>query len=478
MQQEVNENDLNSSDQANNAILGESPSTTRSRKVKPTRLTTLPSRKDIKQMFSGIKIAGHTTTGRNSEELIPLPSDKSGNLSSEPKSQADEVTRRLHLSHIPRTLPGRDEQFSLIVSELSAAIRNKTGSCMYISGTPGTGKTITVRHAVSTIFSWMKQGSINEFRYIEINGMRTTTQDIIYEMIWEGMTLEPTSKKQALERLTKLFHNREEDSNRIPTVILVDELDQLLEKNVECVYNLFNWPTMPNSNLIVIAIANTMDIPERHLSNKTSSRLGLTRILFPGYSTEELVDIVTKRVEDNSLISKEAIEFACRRVAAVRGDARRVLHICEKAIEMKQSKQKDKDSVANIADVRAAMAESTEINARSFLRSLPLSCHLALAAICNLVRRRNNKESTIEEVIDECKNVCQMSANKLAEEQIFAELFESGRQLPTLMGAISLLVRSGIVTKSMTPGLLMGKVKLNISATDIQTALQDILDSL
>ena len=58
------------------------------------------------------------------------------------------------------------------------------------------------------------------------------------------------------------------------SVVLVDELDLLVNKNQKVIYNLFDWPFHPHSRLIVIAIANTMDLPERLLANKVSSRLG------------------------------------------------------------------------------------------------------------------------------------------------------------------------------------------------------------
>lgn len=60
----------------------------------------------------------------------------------------------------------------------------------------------------------------------------------------------------------------------IQSILVMDELDQLVTKKQTLIYNMFNWPTRPDSNLIVIAIANTMDLPERVLSNKVASRLG------------------------------------------------------------------------------------------------------------------------------------------------------------------------------------------------------------
>lgn len=53
----------------------------------------------------------------------------------------------------------------------------------------------------------------------------------------------------------------------------MDELDQLLTAKQDVVYNFFNWPTMRDSQLFVIAIANRMDLPQ-HLAAKIKSRLG------------------------------------------------------------------------------------------------------------------------------------------------------------------------------------------------------------
>ena len=47
----------------------------------------------------------------------------------------------------------------------------------------------------------------------------------------------------------------------------------LWNKKQSVLYNLFDWPTRPNSRLIVLAVANTMDLPERVMSSRVSSRL-------------------------------------------------------------------------------------------------------------------------------------------------------------------------------------------------------------
>jgi origin recognition complex subunit 1 len=49
------------------------------------------------------------------------------------------------------------------------------------------------------------------------------------------------------------------------TVVLLDELDMLLSRDQSVLYNLFGWPQASGARLVVIGIANTLDLPERLL---------------------------------------------------------------------------------------------------------------------------------------------------------------------------------------------------------------------
>jgi origin recognition complex subunit 1 len=40
----------------------------------------------------------------------------------------------------------------------------------------------------------------------------------------------------------------------------MDELDQLVTPKQDVIYNSFNWPTLVDSKIVVIAVANTMDL--------------------------------------------------------------------------------------------------------------------------------------------------------------------------------------------------------------------------
>ena len=180
---------------------------------------------------------------------------------------------KLHVSAVPTALPCREEAFETVYSNLEAAISDGTGSCIYISGTPGTGKTATVKEVVATLNAAVAAEELDDFIFVEINGMKVTDPYQSYSLLWEALRGNRVSPSQALDLLEREFNNP--TPRRVPCVVLMDELDQLVTKNQSVMYNFFNWPGLPHSRLIVLAVANTMDLPERTLSNKISSRIGL-----------------------------------------------------------------------------------------------------------------------------------------------------------------------------------------------------------
>jgi origin recognition complex subunit 1 len=179
---------------------------------------------------------------------------------------------QLHVSSVPAALPCREEEFSTVYSHLEAAITEGSGSCIYISGTPGTGKTATVREVVAQLQASVQAEELDDFIFVEINGMKVTDPHQSYSLLWQALRGDRVSPSHALELLEREFSAP--SPRRVPCVVLMDELDQLVTKNQSVMYNFFNWPGLRHSRLIVLAVANTMDLPERTLSNKISSRLG------------------------------------------------------------------------------------------------------------------------------------------------------------------------------------------------------------
>jgi len=108
-------------------------------------------------------------------------------------------------------------------------------------------------------------------------------------------------------------------------VILIDELDGLLTKRQTLLYNLFDWPCYQNSKLLVVAISNTMDLPER-MNPKISSRIGNNRLVYLPYNLDQIRTILQSRLQEfQSIFEPKSLEFIARKISAYSGDIRRSL---------------------------------------------------------------------------------------------------------------------------------------------------------
>jgi origin recognition complex subunit 1 len=367
---------------------------------------------------------------------------------------------QLHVSSVPAALPCRENEFSEVYTHLERAITAGTGSCIYIAGTPGTGKTATVREVVAQLNAAVLADELDDFIFVEINGMKVTDPHQSYSLLWEVLRGDRVSPAHALDLLEREFSTP--SPRRVPCVVLMDELDQLVTKNQSVMYNFFNWPGLRHSRLIVLAVANTMDLPERTLSNKISSRLGLHRITFPGYSHAQLIQIVESRLANvpNNIVHPDAIQFASRKVAAVSGDARRCLDICRRAVEIAEAEAQRtatadglgsgdtslsvpatpsktgrgakaqgtpaKNTVrpkpmVTIATIKQAIAEATSSPLQRYLRSLPLSAKVFLAALLARVRRSGVSDALVGDVLDEARRLALMTELPAVREVLLLE---------------------------------------------------------
>ncbi|KAK2011250.1 ATPase [Colletotrichum eremochloae] len=336
---------------------------------------------------------------------------------------------QLHVASVPTSLPCRESEFSLVYSHLEAAIADGIGSCIYIAGTPGTGKTATVREVISRLEDCVRADELDDFIFVEINGMKITDPHQSYSLLWEALKGERVSPTQAIDLLEREFNNP--NPRRTPCVVLMDELDQLVTKNQSVMYNFFNWPGLQHSRLIVLAVANTMDLPERTLSNKISSRIGLTRITFPGYNHEQLMRIIQSRLEcvPGNVVEPDAIQFASRKVAAVSGDARRVLDICRRAVELAEadscaesassshkgrrflasnSKAPGSPGMVTIATIKRAINEATANPMQQYLRSLAFGPKLLLSSLLVKIQRSGTIETTFGDVMEELYRIMKL----------------------------------------------------------------------
>ncbi|KER28896.1 hypothetical protein T265_04361 [Opisthorchis viverrini] len=315
---------------------------------------------------------------------------------------------------VGESLPGREQEFDSIYTFISGKLLQGTGGCMYISGLPGTGKTASVNAVLAAMTDVRDQRAT--FQKITVNGMQVNDPKQVYAQILQQLTGQLLPAKQAAQQLEREFcssglrQSHREKSNLPPVVLVIDELDLLCTRRQDVLYNLFDWPTRPRGrrSLIVLAIANTMDLPERLLHPRVASRLGLTRLTFAPYSHEQLVHIVQSRLigSGSSSFQEKALELAARKVAAVSGDVRRALDICRRAAEMvPQSKSKKEIGIEHI---NAALKEMFTTPKLCAIQACSLYEKLFLRALIAEFQARSTEEARLDRCILQMCALCRL----------------------------------------------------------------------
>ncbi|NXG14445.1 ORC1 protein, partial [Grallaria varia] len=400
-------------------------------------------------------LPGTPKTPRNATPEIPRRS----HATQKPASVLEEARLRLHVSAVPECLPCREEEFQDIYNFVESKLIDGTGGCMYISGVPGTGKTATVHEVIRCLQQAAENDELPAFQLVEINGMKLTDPHQAYVQILELLTGQKVTATHAAVLLAKLFSTP--GPKRKTTVLIVDELDLLWTHKQKVMYNLFDWPTQKHSRLIILAIANTMDLPERIMMNRVASRLGLTRMSFQPYTYKQLQQIISSRLKGVKAFEEDAIQLVSRKVAALSGDARRCLDICRRATEICEfAKQKRSPEIVRMAHVTEAIDEmfsSPYINA---IRNASLHEQIFLKAILAEFRRAGVEEATVQQVYHQHVALCRME----------------GMQSPSVSEMMAICSRLGacrLLLLEASSKYLHMRVRLNLSQDDVMYALRE-----
>ncbi|XP_017886459.1 origin recognition complex subunit 1 [Ceratina calcarata] len=371
-----------------------------------------------------------------------------------PATPLQEARSRLHVSAVPKSLPCREEEFNNIFTFLRGKLEDKSGGCMYISGVPGTGKTATVNEAVRCLQKLIMKGELADFDYVAINGMKLTEPRQAYVQILKQLDGRVTTWEQAYRILDKRFHT----ANSKMTLLLVDELDFVCTKRQDVVYNLLDWPTKSTAQLVVITIANTMDLPERVLMGRVTSRLGLTRLTFQPYNYKQLQEIVMSRLKDFRGFRAEAVQLAARKVSAVSGDARRALDICRRAMEIAESQNAEMISLQNVTQAVSEMIASAKVQAIKHCSKME---QIFLQAMSAEVTRTSIEEAYFIDVFRQLESICSFD----------------GIEIPSVTEVLAVCGRLGanrLLICEHSRNDIYQKILLNVSPDDIHYAIQEL----
>ncbi|KAK4659149.1 AAA ATPase [Podospora pseudocomata] len=251
----------------------------------------------------------------------------------------------------PGQLIGRDDERAKMKGFLSRCTTSKPSGCLYVSGPPGTGKSAMVNRITDETVSESADSSIKK-AYINCMSAKSS-KDLYYTLLDQLVTPEDQetdlSETDVVEALQKLFVPKKKSTSNKVYLIVLDEIDHILTLDPESLYRVFEWSLQPTgSRLLMVGIANALDLTDRFLPRLKSRNLKPEILPFLPYTAPQVKNIITTRLKsllpanhpDQNFIPffhPAAIELCSRKVSTQTGDLRRAFEVCRRAIDLVES---------------------------------------------------------------------------------------------------------------------------------------------
>lgn len=235
--------------------------------------------------------------------------------------------RVLTADYLPNKLVHRDGERQEIARNLRPILEDGWPNDMLLYGPPGTGKTAMARYVVEEL----KKEKFVQSSYVNCFSQKSRFE-IFYELLDEKVTTprDSTSTEKVIEKF-------EEKVRKKPTVLIIDELDQINDDDI--IYELSRF-----KKTAIIYIANDQNVFS-HFEGRVRSRItGLKNIRFRKYSTDELTDILELRSEHG--LREGTLETSQLRSLASNadGDARMALNSLRFAAREAENREEEKIS--------------------------------------------------------------------------------------------------------------------------------------
>ncbi|MEM7813577.1 MAG: AAA family ATPase [Candidatus Aenigmatarchaeota archaeon] len=237
----------------------------------------------------------------------------------------------LSASFVPETVLHRDSEIRALSAALAPALKGFKPNNVFIYGTVGTGKTITVRYVLNEL-SKAAAATKQPVKTIYINCKMKHTTDTEYRLLVAllrefGVVAPETGLS------TSCLYRKFSDvvKNRI-VIIALDEIDSLVRKSGdEFLYNL----SRADAKISLIGITNNL-MWRNELDIRVKSSLAEEELTFNPYNAAQLADILRARAKAAFSIDVDDVVInKCAALAAQEhGDARRALELLRTAAEV------------------------------------------------------------------------------------------------------------------------------------------------
>ncbi|XP_073114811.1 cell division control protein 6 homolog isoform X2 [Elaeis guineensis] len=260
-------------------------------------------------------------------------------------SQMQAVKEALHVATAPTNVACRKDEQKRILEFCKACIEQEKAGSLYVCGSPGTGKSLSVDKVKDLLAVRSKEVGFQSLDTLAINCTSLTNTSKIFSKILEKFHYckKTSDGFSPLQHLQNLFSHKKQPSSGKMMLIIVDEMDYLITKDCAVLHNLFMLTTFPFSRCILIGIANAINLADRFLPKLESLNCKPVVITFHAYSKDQILKILHHRlmVLQFDVFQPLALEFCARKVAAASGDMRKALGVCRSAVEVLEAQLRD-----------------------------------------------------------------------------------------------------------------------------------------
>ncbi|GAB0090464.1 Cell division control protein [Sergentomyia squamirostris] len=382
--------------------------------------------------------------------------------------------RQMLTSSATNELPGREEELKNLTNLLQEAKDSKKSLSLYISGPPGTGKTASLMKILSD------DDMSSAFQKIYVNCTSIASIGAVYKKI----SIELAGKKSLSSERNSLqaIEERLGSSKGKMLLLVLDEIDQLVGNKQSVLYTIFEWPRKFSNKLILIGIANSLDLTDRLLIRLQSRcELQPTLMHFAAYTKQQIAEILTQRLTQggvSGLFPPATINLLAAKVAAISGDVRRALDIGRRIIEVAERSAEAKRPV-NFEDLGVDfLPEETPIALKQVLDVVnsvystsqtlnedmddvfPVQQKILICCIVLILRKDKNRDITLGRLHEVYRRVCEKLSLAAVDRSEFS-------------GLCSLVETRGIIRMQLKKEVKLHKICLQWDEEDVTNALKD-----
>jgi cell division control protein 6 len=316
--------------------------------------------------------------------------------------------KALQSTFTPEEIFHRDEQINQIAKILAPCLKIENPSNLFAYGKTGTGKTVSIRMITNKMREIAEQKNI-PLKFIYVNCKLKKIADTEYRLIAQlarefGTEIPYTGLPT--EEVYKILFNIV-DKNKQLVVLILDEIDQLVQKTGdEVLYNLTRINSeLKNAQVSIIGISNNLFFRDS-LDPRVKSSLSEEEVLFPPYNALQIQDILRQRAKlafKSDVLQPGVIEKCAAYAAREHGDARRALELLRVAGEIAE---RDADDLIELKHIDTAEEKTERDKVLDLVKSQPKQQQATLYSIITIAAKNNREAIFTGEIYDGYKELC------------------------------------------------------------------------